>query len=58
MAPHLRTPGRIPIGSGRAPTELPWRWRGPSPLATLGPDRLAALAGVRCAGELAFPPAD
>lgn len=44
MAPHLRALGCVLIGSVRAPTELPWRWRGLSPLAALRPDRLALLA--------------
>ena len=43
MAPRLRTLGCVLIGSVRAPTELPWRWRGLSPLAAFGPDRLATL---------------
>ena len=46
MARHLDARACVLIGSVRAPTELPWRWRAAQPLALLGPAWAGVLAGL------------
>ena len=46
MAAHLPTLACVLIGSVRAPTELPWRWRVLRPFAVLGPDCLKVFASA------------
>jgi pimeloyl-ACP methyl ester carboxylesterase len=53
IAARLPVLGCVLIGSVRAPTELPLRWRVSWPVTAFGPDRLATLAQL--AAQFGYP---